>query len=323
MSPTKGAAAPILLDLGNGWHRIDSGYLHPGHAAIYLLACDGEAAIYDCGIGTSATRVGDALAQLGLAPGALRHVIVSHPHLDHCAGAGAMLAAFPAAGALAHAKALPHLIDPSRLIAGARQVYGEPFDRLYGQIDAAPSGRVKAVAEGGKIAVGGRTLEMLDTPGHIFSHISVLDRAGDCLLAGDSFGVFSPPSHFDVPLVLRVAAAPTQFSPADFKRTARRIAALAPATILATHFGAVTGDLAAQAELLCDEVDAFVAMAKEADSAADPQRSLSDQLARYWYPRLGLPVDSNLLELDIMLNTLGLDLWRARQMERYLAGAGG
>ena len=316
---SNGAIAQTVLDLGNGWLQIDSGYSHPGHTAVYLLASSGQAAIYDCAHSAGVNRILAAISHVGLEPGDVSHVVVSHPHLDHCAGAGSLIEKLPNATLLAHDRGIAHLIEPAPLISGARQIYKDSFDGLYGEIKPVPKGRVRAVSEGDTITVGSRTLQMLDTPGHIFSHISVLDKDGDCLLSGDSFGVFTPSSHFDVPEVLRVAAAPTQFSPAEFKQTAMRIAAFKPAMILAAHFGKMEGDIDLLAKEICEEVDFFVEIAQKSSAKPDPRRSIEKQLAQLWYPKLNLPTDSDLLGLDIMLNTLGLELWRSKHLERYLA----
>ena len=66
-----------------------------------------------------------ALDQLGIARSAVDLLLLTHVHLDHAGGAGALMQALPNAKAVLHPRGAPHLIEPAKLIAGTRVVYGE------------------------------------------------------------------------------------------------------------------------------------------------------------------------------------------------------
>src|SRR5262245_32932848 len=112
---------------------IDCDYIRPRFAAAYLRVAGDEAAFVETDTAHAAPKLLAALAEQGLSPEAVRWVIVTHVHLDHAGGAGAVMRACPNATLLAHPRAARHLVDPSKLTASAIQVYGDArFRDLYG-----------------------------------------------------------------------------------------------------------------------------------------------------------------------------------------------
>ncbi len=65
----------------------------------------------------------EGLKKLEIDPSEIHYIIVTHIHLDHAGGAGLLLKECPNAKVIVHPRGFRHLIDPSRLIAGARAVY--------------------------------------------------------------------------------------------------------------------------------------------------------------------------------------------------------
>lgn len=306
---------PPHTDLGGGWFLVESGYHHQGHAAVYLAIDHGRAALCDAGIGLTAPLVHQALAAHGLNPAAVDLVVISHAHLDHCAGAGHLMASLPNARLACHARASQHLADPTRLVAGARRLYGKRFDALYGQVQPVDHDRIDTVTDGSQVRVGQRELEVLHTPGHTFDHISVLDRTADCVFTGDAFGVRLHPS-FGVRELGRIPAAPTQFSPADWKATVHRIAKLGVSRALVTHYGAVT-DLATRSAELVDELEAFVGFARQVQGQENARALLRELIEERWHSLLGTAPASSLLEIDLLLSACGLELWTDKHLARH------
>jgi len=161
-----------------------------------------------------------------------------------------------------HERGARHLADPSRLMASARQVYGDALDALFGELAPTPAERIRTVEERGSVDLGGgRSLDSHYSPGHAKHHVGLIDSASGDLYVGDAAGVFvpetgdmrpaSPPPDFDLPLALE---------------SLRLFAALAPARLLFSHFGPVM-DVAAALERSAEELNVWVAETRRARGA--------------------------------------------------------
>ena len=122
---TPATPTPLAQPLGHGVFLIDTLYLRPGLAASHLVVDDGRAAFVDTGAAPAAPRLLAALDEIGIAREQVDYLFLTHVHLDHAGGAGQLMQALPNARAVLHPRGAPHLIDPTRLIAGSIQVYGE------------------------------------------------------------------------------------------------------------------------------------------------------------------------------------------------------
>ena len=136
-------------EIAPGVVLVDAGYVRPGLAASYLVRGESSAAIVETGTALSVPRILAALAARGVPRESVSHVVVTHVHLDHAGGAGALLRELPRARLVVHPRGARHLVDPSKLLAGAAEVYGGP-DRLralYGEVLPVPAGRVDEAPE--------------------------------------------------------------------------------------------------------------------------------------------------------------------------------
>ena len=175
------------------------------------------------------------LDALGMDPGDLAHVVLTHIHLDHAGGAGDVAAAFPQARIVVSEVGARHLHDPGRLNAAARQVYGELHDTVYGDCTPIDAERIVAVADGDTIPLGrGRELQLQYAPGHAKHHIGVYDTGTGALFSGDSVGVRLP----GMP-VLRPATPPTDFHLGAALRTLERYRRTEPNRVYLAHYGPV------------------------------------------------------------------------------------
>jgi glyoxylase-like metal-dependent hydrolase (beta-lactamase superfamily II) len=164
----------------------------------------------------------------GLGSRPVRAIALTHIHLDHAGATGSLARLFPDAEVWVHERGAPHLVDPSRLLASARRLYGERMDTLWGKVLAVPAQRIRAL-------VGGERLEGFDvayTPGHAFHLVAYLDDASGDAFTGDVAGVRigegpvlapTPPPDIDLPA---------------WRRSISQLREWAPRRLALTHFGA-------------------------------------------------------------------------------------
>src|SRR6478735_5711536 len=150
--------------------------------ASYLVETEVGLALFDCGPTSCLPALHDALHARGVELRDVKHLLLSHIHLDHAGAAGSLVREHPALTVHVSEIGAPHLVDPSRLEASARRLYGDAFDELWGALAPIPSENVHVVGD----AVLG--LDCFPTPGHASHHVSYLDAEGT-LYAGDAAGV--------------------------------------------------------------------------------------------------------------------------------------
>ena len=229
------AAGEGTVPLGHEVFQIDTrmaGY--DGITAGYLIRGD-RPCLVETGTAPSAPVIRDALAGLGIGPGDLATVVVTHIHLDHAGGAGDIAAMFPAAQIVVHQRGARHLADPSRLMASARMVYGDALERLFGVLAPVPADRIVALDDVGTVDLGGgRRLDSHYSPGHAKHHEGLIDSETGDLYVGDAAGVYLPDTG-DV----RPATPPPDFDHQTALASVRMFAALRPSRLLFSHYGPV------------------------------------------------------------------------------------
>jgi glyoxylase-like metal-dependent hydrolase (beta-lactamase superfamily II) len=160
-----------------------------GVTASYLLEGDDGFALVDVGPGNTLETVKAGIQGSGHDLADLQAIILTHIHLDHAGAAGALAQRAPNARVFVHPLGAPHLVDPSRLLASATQIYGDQMDALWGDMTPVPAERITTLADGETVRFGARTLWACHTPGHAVHHIAYHDAARDALFAGDVAGV--------------------------------------------------------------------------------------------------------------------------------------
>ncbi|WP_243120706.1 MBL fold metallo-hydrolase [Pelotomaculum sp. FP] len=232
-----------MISLGENIYQVDVNYQgEPERTSCYIILAE-KAAIFETGATPGIGRLVEALKDLGVPPGQLAYIIVSHIHLDHAGGAGALIREFPNARVLVHPRGARHLVDPSRLINAARQLYGASFDVLFGDIYPVPEERVHTPEEGEALDLGGgRVLTIYHTPGHARHHMVIYDPASRGIFSGDCLGGHYPLLSRSIgrPYVLPITP-PSEFDPAAFMETFDRLNRLDLENVYFTHFGKVTG----------------------------------------------------------------------------------
>ena len=253
---------PDITDLGNDVFQIDTkmaGY--EGITAGYLIR-GSRPCLVETGTAPSAPIVAAALSALGVGPAELASVVVTHIHLDHAGGAGDIAARYPAAEIVVHQRGARHLADPSRLMAGARLVYGHALDRLFGVLIPVPAGRIVALDDLGTIDLGGgRRLDSHYSPGHAKHHVGLVDSDTGDLYVGDAAGVYLPETG-DV----RPATPPPDFDLATALASLRKFAALRPTRLLFSHYGPVS-DVSSTLDRSAEEIKVWVDGTRQARAA--------------------------------------------------------
>ncbi|GHH71615.1 MBL fold hydrolase [Streptosporangium violaceochromogenes] len=250
-----------ITALGGEVYEIDTrmaGY--SGITAGYLILGD-RPCLVETGTSTSAPVVRDALTSLGVGPGDLATVVVTHIHLDHAGGVGDIAGFFPEAEIVVHEKGARHLADPSRLMASARAVWGDRLDTLFGELSPTESSRIRALGETGAVDLGnGRTLSSHYSPGHAKHHVGLIDSGTGDLYVGDAAGVYLPQTGD-----LRPATPPPDF---DLRTALDSIAlfeALGPQRLLFSHYGPVT-NVEETLERSAEELRVWVDLTRQAHS---------------------------------------------------------
>lgn len=294
---------------------IDCEYVQPQLAAAYLREEDGEVAFIEANTAHAVPRLLEVLAREGLSVEQVKYVIVTHVHLDHAGGASALMKACPNATLLAHPRAARHLIDPSKLVASAMQVYGdEAFTKLYGVIEAIDAARVQKLDDGAEVKLGQGTLRFLHTRGHANHHFVVHDLLQSCVFTGDAFGLVYPrlqrEGRFAFP-----STSPTDFDGPAAMEAVKQIVALGSSSVALTHFGRHE-DVATIAEQLLRWLELSTRLMTEGAHSRDEQGTLEQRFKRRLThemedaaKRAGLTLnddDWKLLELDLELNAQGL-----------------
>ncbi len=310
------ALPSFIQPVGAGVYAIDTGFQREGFDAAWLLVQDGRAAFIDTGTNFAVPRLLGALDALGLEREAVEMVIPTHVHLDHAGGVGLLMQALPAATLWAHPRGARHLIDPRVLYQGALAVYGQQeMDRSYGRLVPVDAARVKTTEEGMVLTLSGRTLRVLDTPGHARHHHCLWDEASRGVFTGDTFGLSY--REFDVAGKAWVfpTSTPVQFEPGPLRDSVNRIAALKPEKLYLTHFAAVR-DVPRLQSLFQELLDGMVALARQVPAGAGRREALKAGLFGLYLRSLrehecALPDAQihDLLEMDLELNAQGIEVW--------------
>lgn len=306
-----------LIHYGFGIHAIDSGFGRPLADAVHVVIHEGRAALVDTAVNASVPRIMQSLDSLGIAAGDVDWVLLTHVHLDHAGGAGQLMQRLPNARLAVHPRGARHMIDPSKLSAATRDVYGAERARaMYGDILPVAAGRIIEVGDGSTAKLGSREFQFLDTPGHARHHVCIRDSLTGHVFTGDTFGFAL--HCFDAGGRRHVfpTLTPTQLEPDRLCGSIRRILSLHPEAVYVTHYGRVD-DIPRVADDLIRLIEAHVAIAlAERDSGPDRTARIESGIAALiaeesirsgW----GLQGEAavRVLASDVTLNAQGLEVW--------------
>jgi glyoxylase-like metal-dependent hydrolase (beta-lactamase superfamily II) len=201
-----------------------------------------------------------------------RAILLTHIHLDHAAATGAMVERWPELEVYVHERGAPHLIDPSRLLASAGQLYGDRLEYLWGRILPVPEANVR-VLKGGETVFG---MDVAYTPGHASHHVCYFHRESGTAFVGDVAACRIPPSQLVMP-----PTPPPDIDLESWEESLDTVAAWEPQRLALTHFDAIA-EPAAHLQRVRERLREEAGLAKEMDEPAyeaDLERRLRAQLA--------------------------------------------
>ena len=224
---------PRVLDLGSDRQLLDLDFRDTeGLIAAYLLPSIEGWALVETGPTSCRSALLRGIARAGVDAKDVREVFVTHIHLDHAGGLGALADELPRATFFAHHHGVTHLIDPARHNSSSRRAWGPAADALWGPIVPVPAARVVALRGGERYPLRGGELRVLATPGHARHHVAYFDSGIRGVFTGDGAGVRLQHSAH-----VRPAVPPPDLDLEQLFASLETMRATDPALVLYSHFG--------------------------------------------------------------------------------------
>ena len=305
-----------VMNVVDGISVIDSEYYSKDFAAIYLLKQKNKVIIIETGTNYSVPYVKEALSQIGLSFSDVSYVIPTHVHLDHAGGAGLLIMQCQNAALVVHPRGARHLIDPSKLVAGAKAVYGEnKFKEYYGEIFPIDANRVIQADDNFILDFDGRELRFIDTPGHARHHFCIWDKATKSMFTGDTFGISYRDLDHQDELYILPSTSPVQFDPEALIQSINRIMEFKPERVCLTHFSAIKPTKKATNKLI-ESIHFVSNLAIKYADKNDSESIIYKKMMDYFLEGLNeIGFQNNdyakdRLSLDVLINTQGLIYWQ-------------
>ncbi|MFZ3579128.1 MBL fold metallo-hydrolase [Virgibacillus sp. DJP39] len=283
----------------------------PERTGTYVIN-ENELTLVETGPSPSIKYVKKGLDSLGLSLMDVKYIIVTHIHLDHAGGAGLLIKDCPNAKIVVHPKGARHLVDPRKLAAGARAVYGESFAELFDPIVPVPEEKLLIKGEGDELQIGpGCTLEFLDTPGHAKHHFSIYDPVSNGIFTGDTVGIryeqlISQGIDFFLP-----STSPNHFDPESMQRAINRIKDMKVDRIYYGHFG-MTEKVDTALDQVSDWLDVFLEEGQKVYASNGGYAELASRLlyrVKEYLKSINVPEEHEvyfLINLDMQVSALGI-----------------
>lgn len=231
------------MEIAPGIHRVEAP-LGDRFVAMHLVVGDDATLLVDTGIDDSVRdHLLPYMEQAGLSRDALRYAVLTHSDFDHIGGNAALKEACPEVLLVCGEDDRPMIEDLELMISDR---YGEfaadhgvPDDPDMAEFARSVSGIVPVelgVVGGETVALGGRTVEILHTPGHSWGHLSVYDPTSDALIIGDAVlydGLYTSSGEPAFP--------PTYRFLDTYRGTIERMLAMDPQLLLTAHYPVYRG----------------------------------------------------------------------------------
>lgn len=255
---------------------IDGKMMDEGVVSVFLVA-DDEPTLVDAGTAKSVDAIREGISDLGMDISDVENIVVSHIHVDHSGGAGALAAAAPDAAVYVHESTRPHLVDPERLIESSDRALGEYFEAM-GEQRPVPDERITSVPAGGTtLDIGARTLDLHLVPGHSPDHLIVHELDASVLFANEALGYYLEQTDTWLP-----PATIPNFDVAAVREGFETMRSLDPQRIELAHFGEWEGSVetafsraAERLEFFGDRVPALFEEHEDIDAT---ERAVADDL---------------------------------------------
>ena len=225
---------------------IDVGYMRvPGAANAFLIRGGDGHLLVECGPAATRSTLIDGLRAAGVALPDIRHLLLTHIHLDHAGAAGHLAQA--GAHVHVHPFGAPHLANPEKLLASTRRVHGDAYEPFYGDLLAVDAAHLHPVQDQSTLSWSGHVLRALHTPGHARHHVVWLleDASERHAFMGDLSGILVPGSEW-----IAIPTPPPEFEPDAWCTSLQRVIDAEPTHLWLTHGGGVASDRAASRRFL-------------------------------------------------------------------------
>jgi glyoxylase-like metal-dependent hydrolase (beta-lactamase superfamily II) len=228
----------VIKPLAAGLDYVDLQFLgKPEIIATAILHGPAGVARIDPGPSTTLETLRGALKQKGISFSDVRHLLLTHIHLDHAGASGSIVRENPSIEVLVHHIGAPHMADPAKLLASATRLYGEAdMQRLWGDFVAVPKENVRPLKGGETIESGGRELRVAYTPGHAWHHVTYFDVASRVAFVGDTAGIRRGEGAYVIP-----PTPPPDIDLEVWRESEEKILAWDPDVLFLTHFGPFHG----------------------------------------------------------------------------------
>ena len=311
-------------DLEHGISCIDTRYIRGNFVACYLIQQDREAALIDSGGYLSVPGILKVLDEKNIAYSQVKHIILTHIHLDHAGGAGELLKHLPNAKVYVHERGAKHLIDPSKLRAGVIEVYGKTFFKQFlGDLIPINPEKIHIVKDQERIMLESRVLTCIDTPGHAKHHICIWDEVSRGIFSGDTLGVSYQEFDTDQGELIFPPTTPIQFDPEVWEQTVRQLMGLQPRYAYLTHYGRIEFSQAS-AQRLIEQIQAFCTIALTLKHEKNRHQVIKDKLLTHLLTvaerhgaSLAQAKQIKLLKGDLEICAQGLGVWLDQQDQKY------
>jgi len=200
--------------------------------AAALLNAQGHHCLIDPGPASTLDTLRQELQRHGLAVADLDAILLTHIHLDHAGGTGALVRENPRLAVYVHSRGAPHMQDPAKLLESATRLWGSELPRLYGETLPVPAENLRVVEGGETLQLGARKLEVAYTPGHAAHHVSYFDHQEGTAFVGDTAGIRIDNGPYILP-----ATPPPDINLELWDASFAAILERRPARLFVTHFG--------------------------------------------------------------------------------------
>jgi len=269
----------MVIEVEAGIYRIVPEGLDRGILCECYLIVDDQIALIETGATSQVDQIIEGMAKLGYEPTSLSYIIPTHIHADHGGGAGYLAGYAPDAKVIVHEQGARHLIDPSRLILGTRQTFGDDFEDEFGPLIPVPEHKIFSVQGGETISLGKRDLKIIHTPGHAPHHICIYETKSHGLFCGEALGCYMP--EYDR---LVLATAPPLFEINLALESNQRLKDLDPRVLFFSQWG-VSRDARRLIELSEEYIKACRDIILSGTKEGETEESIIERLGPYvWKP---------------------------------------
>jgi glyoxylase-like metal-dependent hydrolase (beta-lactamase superfamily II) len=205
----------------------------PKAIATGVYGGDAGVVLVDPGPGSCNDRLVAMLKAQGIRIGDIQTILLTHIHLDHAGTTGLLVRDNPKIRVFVHEKGAPHVVDPSKLVNSANQLWGvEGVARLWGQVIPVPQENLHVLGDHDRITAGGHVFDVRYTPGHASHHVSYFDEGTGIVWAGDTAGLRFTSQVFTLP-----PTPPPDIDLEAWRESIAKLRAWRPETVFITHFG--------------------------------------------------------------------------------------